>query len=166
MEWVLTPWSPCSSTCGSGIKKRDVKCPEQDMCNPDSRPNESMNCTERPCIDWVPGMMQSDDDRDLSSLKGEPAANRIMISLGPWSSCSATCGGGHQFRAAQCMDRRTSSPTEGCDALEKPRQRQRCANDPCSRSHHSQHSIQHEVKGRIRTWLVIYIVSLIVSFGL
>uniref|UniRef100_A0A0P5WCA6 A disintegrin and metalloproteinase with thrombospondin motifs n=3 Tax=Daphnia magna TaxID=35525 RepID=A0A0P5WCA6_9CRUS len=123
MEWVLTPWSPCSSTCGSGVKKRDVRCPEQDMCNPDSRPNESMNCTERPCIDWVPG---------------------------PWSICSATCGGGHQFRAAQCMDRRTSSPTEGCDALEKPRQRQRCANDPCSRSHHSQHSIQNEVKERQR----------------
>lgn len=55
MEWVLTPWSPCSSTCGSGVKKRDVRCPEPDMCNPDSRPNESMNCTERPCIDWVPG---------------------------------------------------------------------------------------------------------------
>ena len=88
--------------------------------------------------------------------------------LGPWSSCSATCGGGHQFRAAQCMDRRTSSPTEGCDALEKPRQRQRCANDPCSRSHHSQHSIQQEVKGTVGSPTLVgkYILPLIASFGL
>lgn len=70
--------------------------------------------------------------------------------LGPWTSCSASCGGGHQFRALQCMDRRTSAPAEGCDQLEKPRQRQRCANDPCSRSHHSQHSVQNEVKGELR----------------
>lgn len=74
----------------------------------------------------------------------------LYLNAGPWTSCSASCGGGHQFRAVQCMDRRTTSPTEGCDQLEKPRQRQRCANDPCSRSHHSQHSVQNEVKGTVK----------------
>lgn len=117
MEWVLTQWSPCSSTCGSGTKSREVKCPELDMCNPDSKPNEVMNCVEKPCIDWVPG---------------------------PWTTCSVSCGGGHQYRAVQCMDRRISSPVEGCDQLEKPRQRQRCGNENCrSSSHH----VPSEVKG-------------------
>ena len=55
LEWILTPWSSCSATCGPGTKMREVKCPELDMCNPESRPNEVMNCTDRPCIDWVPG---------------------------------------------------------------------------------------------------------------
>lgn len=133
LDWILTPWSPCSVTCGSGIKTRQVNCPETDLCNPDSRPNESMNCSaEWPCIDWLAGL---------------------------WSSCSATCGGGHQFRGIQCMDRRSSVPADDgeCDQLEKPRQRQRCANEPCLRSgsynYYGQSQQQNRGHNEVKGWV-------------
>ena len=56
MDWVLTSWSVCSVTCGQGIKTREVRCPEEDKCNPSTKPNEEFQCNERPCIDWVPGI--------------------------------------------------------------------------------------------------------------
>ena len=55
LEWTEMPWSACSVTCGPGIKRREVACPEPDMCNPDTRPSETASCNETPCVDWVTG---------------------------------------------------------------------------------------------------------------
>lgn len=83
----------------------------------------------------------------VSSLWHVDNEDFFAVVLGPWTSCSASCGGGHQHRAVQCMDRRTSTPAEGCHQLKKPPHRQRCNNEPCSRSYHSYHNVQGEVKG-------------------
>lgn len=53
-EWQLSPWGPCSVTCGEGEQRRQVRClnmRNQDVtgCDLDKRPLASQTCNLAPC---------------------------------------------------------------------------------------------------------------------
>lgn len=49
--WGVTPWGPCSVTCGSGVRTRNAVCLKQEgMCNPNIKPSVSEYChTQQNC---------------------------------------------------------------------------------------------------------------------
>ena len=53
--------------------------------------------------------------------------------LGPWTKCSATCGGGTQTRSVMCKLQSTLEVVADglCDANEKPPDNEICNDDPC-----------------------------------
>lgn len=99
-QWVSGEWSECSKTCGSGWSRRNVECKDNagfysNHCNKDLRPSDIRPCADLPCPMWQ---------------------------IGPWSSCSQTCGHGERQRKMLCIDY-TGKIVEpdNCDTAKMPR---------------------------------------------
>uniref|UniRef100_A0A4W6BM93 ADAM metallopeptidase with thrombospondin type 1 motif, 12 n=1 Tax=Lates calcarifer TaxID=8187 RepID=A0A4W6BM93_LATCA len=52
MAWSVSPWGPCSGSCGEGIRERLVYCPEPHRCSTTLRPNGTEQCSLKPCTHW------------------------------------------------------------------------------------------------------------------
>ncbi|VDM61275.1 unnamed protein product [Angiostrongylus costaricensis] len=114
-EWTASQWSKCSTECGHGHKTRRVVCAiheqgditvvDEVLCQ-EEKPEEKMNCTnEEKCTGiWY---------------------------TGPWSPCSAECGGGNQERVAVCLNYDKKPVPEWCDEDEMPVLTQECNTDVC-----------------------------------
>lgn len=81
-DWVLGEWSECSKSCGSGWSRRNVECQDSagflsNHCDKDLRPLDIRACGDLPCPIWQ---------------------------MGPWSTCSRTCGQGERRRSIICID--------------------------------------------------------------
>ncbi|XP_027624907.1 LOW QUALITY PROTEIN: papilin [Tupaia chinensis] len=84
-SWSHGSWRDCSAECGGGHQSRLVFCtidneayPDH-MCQHQPRPAAHRSCNPHPC----------------------PHAKRWKT--GPWSPCSASCGGGSQSRTVYCV---------------------------------------------------------------
>lgn len=81
-NWYFNDWTDtCSTTCGPGVKKRDVMCVSSgaDGDCVKERPAEMTACNLGPCVaetHWF---------------------------AGPWGQCSASCGNGTQRRDVICI---------------------------------------------------------------
>ncbi|KAG8436791.1 hypothetical protein GDO86_007755 [Hymenochirus boettgeri] len=119
-RWKVSAYSPCSSTCNSGISSTYALCIRYDgrevdesHCDPTTRPEPTQEfCSGRECM-----------PRWESS---------------GWSECSRSCGQGVQVRSVRCwkmlapgLD--SSVYDEQCDGAQLPRppQRKVCKNKPC-----------------------------------
>lgn len=98
-EWVLGDWSECSKSCGSGWARRSVECRDgagfvSGHCDRELRPADIRPCADLPCPMWQ---------------------------MGPWSSCSRTCGQGERRRSVVCIDYtgKTVEPDK-CDPNKAP----------------------------------------------
>ncbi|XP_058490531.1 A disintegrin and metalloproteinase with thrombospondin motifs 8-like [Solea solea] len=98
-EWVLGEWSECSKSCGFGWSRRNVECRDSagffsSQCDKDLKPVDIRPCGDLPCPIWQ---------------------------LGPWSTCSRTCGQGERRRSVFCIDYTgmTTDP-EKCDPNKVP----------------------------------------------
>ncbi|XP_053305766.1 A disintegrin and metalloproteinase with thrombospondin motifs 18 [Spea bombifrons] len=133
LQWVITPWTECSMTCGPGVKKRELKCGEKDnngklitypqkRCRSLQKVNIALeqSCNNKPCPVYTP----------RSVLNGWHAS--------PWQQCSVTCGGGVQTRNVQCLHH--GRPALGCLPHQKPPTSQACNTHFCSSSGTQEHS--------------------------
>ncbi|XP_055364320.1 A disintegrin and metalloproteinase with thrombospondin motifs 8-like [Betta splendens] len=81
-EWVIGEWSECSKSCNSGWSRRSIECTDNagflsSQCDKDLKPMDIRPCGDLPCPIWQ---------------------------MGPWSSCSQTCGQGERRRSVFCID--------------------------------------------------------------
>ncbi|XP_056385973.1 ADAMTS-like protein 2 isoform X2 [Hyla sarda] len=119
-RWKVSAYSPCSSTCSSGLSSAFALCIRYDgrevdesHCDPSTKPEPTQEfCTGRECM-----------PRWESS---------------GWSECSKSCGQGVQVRSVRCwkmlapgLD--SSVYDEQCESaqLPKPPQKKVCKNKPC-----------------------------------
>ncbi|KAM3927197.1 A disintegrin and metalloproteinase with thrombospondin motifs 7 isoform 2-T2 [Leptodactylus fuscus] len=106
--WIVGNWSKCSSSCGTGVRVRDVQCVDMRdkrqlrpfHCQSTVyKPRIQMVCLEQKCMEWY---------------------------VSSWRECSEECGGGMQQRLVTC-------PQVGrCDESLKPNSTRSCNDHPCT----------------------------------
>ncbi|XP_034768559.2 A disintegrin and metalloproteinase with thrombospondin motifs 8 [Acipenser ruthenus] len=98
-DWILGEWSECSKSCGSGWLRRNVECRDASgqlsyECDRALKPEDIRPCADLPCPIWQ---------------------------MGPWSSCSRTCGQGERRRSIFCIDYTGKTvEAEKCDPSKQP----------------------------------------------
>ncbi|XP_062931617.1 A disintegrin and metalloproteinase with thrombospondin motifs 20 isoform X2 [Cynocephalus volans] len=111
--WATSEWSECLVTCGQGTKQRQVWCQLNEdhlsdgFCSPITKPESLRPCELHACASWQ---------------------------VGPWGSCTATCGHGYQIRAVKCVSELFSTvldDEEQCHGASRPSDKQDCMVTPC-----------------------------------
>jgi len=114
--WATSRWGPCSKTCGSGQYTRAVACIN-------SRSYTVVADTY--CSNFV--------KPDTSGVCNAQSCSTYTWSVGDWTSCSATCGGGLQTRSLKCTAAGSLTPVSmaSCDLYHIPATAQYCNTGPC-----------------------------------
>ncbi|XP_050422411.1 thrombospondin type-1 domain-containing protein 4-like isoform X2 [Adelges cooleyi] len=113
-SWILSEWSQCSETCGTGMQTRKAYCSlgidRENACDQSVKPEISRACLS---------------DKDC---------NGLWFS-GPWSQCSDKCGWGNQTRAVACVSynqKEWKVVADGqCAGKEKPSTSMSCFTENC-----------------------------------
>ncbi|KAI5101712.1 A disintegrin and metalloproteinase with thrombospondin motifs 12, partial [Silurus meridionalis] len=114
-RWWVGGWQSCSASCGSnGVRKRTVLCVR------------TVAGEER--------VLHPGDCRKLPRPKAVVSCNRNVTcgsawTVGNWSQCSLTCGGGVKSRDVKCV----LEPQIRCDPVTRPRSTTFCNLQSCSR---------------------------------
>ncbi|XP_071481500.1 A disintegrin and metalloproteinase with thrombospondin motifs 9-like [Diadema antillarum] len=109
--WRTGSWSPCSATCGQGVRRRRVECHDDHSSTPScgrtSRPANTEPCDLSPCPSW---------------------------DYGEWGQCSVSCGGGTKSRVVKCRQRNGVTLSDSsCDINAKPADTTGCNERACPR---------------------------------
>uniref|UniRef100_A0A7N8XC05 ADAMTS like 1 n=1 Tax=Mastacembelus armatus TaxID=205130 RepID=A0A7N8XC05_9TELE len=141
--WLAQEWSPCTVTCGQGLRYRVVLCIDHrglhaGGCNPTTKPHIKEECLVTvPCYKsiveakpmWHKQAIELEDEHAVTE---EPS-----FIPGPWQPCSRTCGAGTQQRTVKCQVLLSFSqtvadlPDDECEGV-KPATSQPCYRTPCS----------------------------------
>ncbi|XP_021354644.1 A disintegrin and metalloproteinase with thrombospondin motifs 18-like [Mizuhopecten yessoensis] len=124
-DWHLSPWGPCSKTCGRGVRSRYLRCRQKSVTGTrkyvavnnslcETVPKPSVAMTE-PCQLMICPMSL------VWSLRWTVSA---------WSQCSVTCGDGEQRRQVKCVNHRGEA-VRGCDPETKPETSRNCRSASC-----------------------------------
>ncbi|XP_067838444.1 ADAMTS-like protein 1 [Heptranchias perlo] len=146
-KWLAQEWSPCTVTCGQGLRYRVVLCIDHrglhaGGCNPKTKPHIKEECIVTvPCYKpkeklpveaKLPWYKQAQELEELLVVSEEPS-----FIPEPWSSCSTTCGAGTQGRKVKCQVLLSFSqsvedlPDDECEGT-KPQTERDCYTGPCS----------------------------------
>ncbi|XP_022252622.1 papilin-like [Limulus polyphemus] len=117
VEWILSEWSGCDTSCGLTMESREVQCANKEgkvflneMCDKNQLPEIS-----RPCMD-------------------SPPCESLWFAS-EWSECSAKCGEGIQTRSVFCGywkdDVVVKAPESQCNINKKYAATQNCTAPPC-----------------------------------
>lgn len=115
-RWWAGEWEACSATCGPhGEKKRTVLC------------IQTMGSDEQ--------ALPPQDCQHLLKPKTLVSCNRDILcpsdwTVGNWSECSVSCGGGVRIRSVTCA----KNHDEPCDMTRKPNSRALCGLQQCPSS--------------------------------
>uniref|UniRef100_A0A8C8Z8Y0 ADAM metallopeptidase with thrombospondin type 1 motif 12 n=1 Tax=Prolemur simus TaxID=1328070 RepID=A0A8C8Z8Y0_PROSS len=115
-RWWAGEWEACSATCGPhGEKKRTVLC------------IQTMGSDEQ--------ALPPTDCQHLLKPKTFVSCNRDILcpsdwTVGNWSECSVSCGGGVRIRSVTCA----KNHDEPCDVTRKPNSRALCGLQQCPSS--------------------------------
>ncbi|XP_037832326.1 ADAMTS-like protein 1 isoform X3 [Kryptolebias marmoratus] len=145
--WLAQEWSPCTVTCGQGLRYRVVLCLDHrglhaGGCSPATKPHIKEECLVTvPCyrsIDTLPVEAKPVWHKQAIELEEEVTATEEPSFVpGPWQLCSRTCGVGTQRRAVRCQVLLSFSqavadlPDDECDG-DRPASVQPCFSRPCS----------------------------------
>ncbi|XP_070325697.1 papilin isoform X6 [Odocoileus virginianus] len=141
-SWGHSSWGDCSAECGGGQQTRWVFCTMDDevypehLCQPQPRPADHRSCSPQPCphtkrtsyLHWPRAW----------HLAGAQRVCRSSWKTGPWTLCSASCGGGFQSRSVYCVSSDGAGAQEAaedaeCEGLpEKPPGRRACNLQRCA----------------------------------
>ncbi|CAK8698557.1 unnamed protein product [Clavelina lepadiformis] len=117
-RWRVGKWKSCSATCGSGEQHRRISCRYKkksivdQLCDTNKRPNDVRSCNVTQCTSY-------------------------QWEIGPWSTCSKSCGEGVMTRRLTCRSANGDviADTTTCEQLvsdEPPSVQQTCNNGPCA----------------------------------
>ncbi|XP_023563249.1 A disintegrin and metalloproteinase with thrombospondin motifs 12 isoform X1 [Octodon degus] len=115
-RWWAGEWEACSKSCGPyGEKRRTVLC------------IQTMGSDEQ--------ALPATDCQHLLKPKALSSCNRDILcpsdwTVGNWSECSVSCGGGVRIRSVVC----TKNHGEPCDKTKKPNSRALCGLQQCPSS--------------------------------
>uniref|UniRef100_A0AAQ5ZHR0 ADAMTS like 1 n=1 Tax=Amphiprion ocellaris TaxID=80972 RepID=A0AAQ5ZHR0_AMPOC len=145
--WLAQEWSPCTVTCGQGLRYRVVLCIDHrglhaGGCNPTTKPHIKEECLVTvPCyksIDTLPVEAKPVWHKQAIELEEEVTVTEEPTFIpGPWQPCSRTCGAGTQQRTVKCQVLLSFSqtvadlPDDECEEV-KPATSQPCYRTPCS----------------------------------
>ncbi|XP_024144091.1 ADAMTS-like protein 1 isoform X1 [Oryzias melastigma] len=145
-SWIAQEWSPCTVTCGQGLRYRVVLCIDHrgvhaGGCNPTTKPHIKEDCLVTvPCyksIDTLPVEAKPAWHKQAIELEEVVTASEEPTFIpGPWQPCSRTCGAGTQQRAVKCQVLLSFSqtvadlPDDECEGV-KPASSQPCYRTPC-----------------------------------
>ncbi|KAK1890457.1 ADAMTS-like protein 1 [Dissostichus eleginoides] len=145
--WLAQEWSPCTVTCGQGLRYRVVLCIDHrglhaGGCNPTTKPHIKEECLVTvPCyksIDTLPVEAKPVWQKQAIELDEEVSVGEEPTFIpAPWQSCSRTCGAGTQRRTVRCQVLLSFSqsvadlPDDECEGV-KPVTSQPCYRTPCS----------------------------------
>ena len=109
--WATGDWGLCSATCGAGLQRRAVTCTTEygdvvpaAMCGSAVKPDATQPCDKGRC-QWQ---------------------------AGPWSDCSAMCGGGMSVRGMTCRNGNGAGDAVfEVNCGQKPQTTARCNPEPC-----------------------------------
>ncbi|KAM6202649.1 papilin [Rhynchocyon petersi] len=144
-RWSHGSWGDCSAECGGGHQARLVFCTIDNEAYPDHlcqhqpRPADRQSCNPQPCP-------QTKRTSYLHQPGAWPLAGAQRVcgnswKMGPWTLCSASCGGGSQSRSVYCISTGESGIQEAADEAEcaglpgKPPTTQACNLQRCSAWH-------------------------------
>ncbi|XP_043084392.1 A disintegrin and metalloproteinase with thrombospondin motifs 20 [Puntigrus tetrazona] len=111
-SWHRRAWKPCSVSCGTGIKERQVVCVDHNQtriqeqsCARLKAPRTQKSCRAGPCPSW--------------------RANQ-------WRACSASCGAALQSREVFCRSKGKGRVSDDlCDARARPDRLRSCFHRDC-----------------------------------
>ena len=152
-EWAVGEWSKCSKSCDGGTQTRTVMCKNHHVgeCSENNKANDNQNCNEVPCPQWSVGRWSKCSKSCNGGIKyrtvrcmndhigdcaaaTKPASTKScrkkpcpIWSVGQWSKCSKSCGGGVQTRTIVCKN----SHVGKCVVKDKPGSKQTCGELPC-----------------------------------
>ncbi|XP_034187688.1 A disintegrin and metalloproteinase with thrombospondin motifs 9 isoform X1 [Osmia lignaria lignaria] len=133
-QWQAGIWSPCSVTCGEGIKRRKVICKHSDRsisdkCPPSEKPEDTTICILKPCptvVNEPPIKYSSDPPHGIHSQQNNEVYDITFRSGYKWhgsqKECSRPCIGGYMHTMVKCISIETEiiAPDHYCDRKEKP----------------------------------------------
>ena len=131
-DWKPGNWSLCSSSCGPGVRWRQVLCINKNTgdkisaehCQSVEKPYPEETCGEevicpRPLMHTKYTQIESEN-------------NKYIWRHGDWSPCSATCGGGQKARQVECFDSQGQKiEQEMCLSVMQPPSEDSCNQEPC-----------------------------------
>ncbi|XP_075416084.1 ADAMTS-like protein 1 isoform X2 [Tenrec ecaudatus] len=145
-KWLAQEWSPCTVTCGQGLRYRVVLCMDHrgthtGGCSPQTKPHIKEECImPTPCYKpkeklpveaKLPWYKQAQELEEGAVVSEEPS-----FIPEAWSACTVTCGVGSQVRTVRCQVLLSFSqsvadlPVDECDGP-KPASQRTCYAGPC-----------------------------------
>ncbi|XP_011333110.2 thrombospondin type-1 domain-containing protein 4 isoform X2 [Ooceraea biroi] len=126
-RWRGGPWSDCSTSCGAGVRTRELECVQE------VKPSLIVRIADGACTE--PKRLPTSEACEMPECNEEIKQTLMQTSsqlsiprwtAGGWSQCSTSCGTGRRTRIVTCV-------TQGapCNLSEKPEAHETCDLRPC-----------------------------------